>query len=135
MSKPERDNERDPELGRFKSAESRARSLANLRSVHTSEEAAQLGSSSGLARKQQSTLREELRRQLAECDAHGRTALERIIATMVKRAIRGDVQAARLLADVEGAFSEDFQPSRIVVVVNTNVERFPEMQKKSPVMQ
>ena len=95
---PERDRERDESLGRFRSAESRARSLANLKPADSTR-AYQLGQLSGERRANDALFKQELLSVLKAKmpkDKQGRTYRRAVAESLVKIALKGGL--ARLPA-------------------------------------
>jgi hypothetical protein len=126
---PEREPDGEHDLGRFKTAEAKQRSLANLRPWNSAD-GRELGMRSGASRRQNAVFRQELKRQLAERvpGEKKQTWREKVARKLIRKAAPGDVPAMRLLVErVDGlpAGLEDLlEPQRVVVIVNRNVSRF-----------
>ena len=116
--------EQKAELGRFRSAESKAKALANLRPPWTPGHVPKGGRP-----KTNTILLSEVRRQLRQKfagDPQGRTTAALVVRALIVKALRGDVWACRLLFEANGGIPtpELLQaPPQVNVMVIRNQER------------
>ena len=125
--------------GHWRSAETRGRSLENLRPFSGTHRPVHPGrpKDSGLKRELLKALRTRLK-----SDPLGRRMVTLIAQAMVKAAAKGNVQAAQFIRDeIDGRLPKPMEgevpPSQIFVQVATNVERHPhyDWSRLSPEMQ